>query len=63
MPNYKIALITNCIKPNTKAGPITKFSISDGIASLVENLNYLIKQLFEIYIIDPFIEDEIKKKI
>ncbi len=64
MQNYKIALITNCIKPNTNAGPITQFSISDRIASLVENLNYLIKTtLFEeIYIIDPFIEDEIKKE-
>ena len=64
MSNTRIALITNCIKPNTSAGPITPFNISDRIEILVDNLNYLIKTtLFEeIYIIDPFIEDENKKE-
>ena len=64
MPNKKIALVTNCIKPNTKAGPITQFKTSDRIKTLVENLNFLINTyLFDdIYVIDPFIRDEIKKE-
>ena len=58
-----VALITNCIEPNTKSGPITQFTRKYRIKSLVNNLNYLISNsLFkDIYIVDPFMINDKKK--
>tara|TARA_B100000989_G_C19514394_1_gene460863 strand:+ start:1235 stop:1981 length:747 start_codon:yes stop_codon:yes gene_type:complete len=54
-----ICLLTSCIIPNTKTGPITNLSKKERIIQLTKNLNYLLeKQLFrEIYIIDPFLKN------
>ena len=55
-----ICLITSCIIPNTKTGPITKLSKQERINQLTNNINYLIKKkLFVyIYIIDPFLKNK-----
>ena len=54
-----IGLITSCIIPNTNSGPITSFSKEQRIKSLVNNLNFISKNLFfnKVYIIDPFIKN------
>ena len=63
MQRHHVALITNCIEPNTISGPITNLNRKDRIISLVNNLNYLsYKSLFEeIYVVDPFIKNEKNK--
>ena len=52
-----ICLLTSCIIPNTKTGPISNLSKKERIIQLTNNLNYLLKtQLFrDIYVIDPFL--------
>ena len=61
---YHICLITSCIIPNTKSGPITNFTKKERIFQLINNINYLLKtSLFKkIYIIDPFLNNEVKIK-
>ena len=61
---YHICLITSCIIPNTRTGPITNFTKKERIIQLTNNINYLLKtSLFkEIYIIDPFLKNEEKIK-
>ena len=63
MKKNHVALITNCIEPNTKSGPITQFTREYRIKSLVKNLNFLISNSIfrEIYIVDPFMINEKKK--
>ena len=55
-----ICLITSCIKPNTRSGPITKFTKEERIKQLTDNVNYLLgtKLFSDIYIIDPFLSNE-----
>ena len=55
-----IGLLTSCIVPNTKSGPISTFSTKKRIKDLIENINYIsYKALFnEIYIVDPFIKNK-----
>ena len=62
--NYHICLITSCIIPNTRTGPITNFTKKERLIQLTNNINYLLKtSLFnKIYIIDPFLENEGKIK-
>ena len=62
---YHICLITSCIIPNTKTGPITEFTKEERLIQLTENINYLLESFLfkEIYIIDPFIKNEGKIKI
>ena len=59
-----ICLLTSCIIPNTKTGPITNLSKRERIIQLTKNLNYLLEtKLFrEIYIIDPFLNNSKKIK-
>ena len=59
---YHICLITSCIIPNTITGPITNFTKKERIIQLTNNINYLLKtSLFKkIYIIDPFLNSEVK---
>ena len=61
---YHICLITSCIVPNTISGPITNFTKKERLIQLTNNINYLVKtSLFnEIYIIDPFLNNEKKIK-
>ena len=61
---YHICLITSCIIPNTKTGPITNFTKKERLIQLTNNINYLLKtSLFkEIYIIDPFLNNDEKIK-
>ena len=61
---YHICLITSCIIPNTKSGPITNFTKKERLNQLTNNVNYLLKtSLFKkIYIIDPFLNNEVKIK-
>ena len=56
----EVALLTSCIIPNTKTGPISNFSKKTRIKQLIENLNYLIKNriFHEIYVIDPFVKNK-----
>ncbi len=56
---YHICLITSCIIPNTKTGPITKFTKEERLTQLTKNINYLLESFLfkEIYIIDPFINN------
>ena len=63
--NYHICLITSCIIPNTRTGPITNFTKKERLIQLTNNINYLFKtSLFnKIYIIDPFLENEGKIKV
>ncbi len=60
-----IVLLTSCIIPNTKTGPITKFTKEERLIQLKNNINYLLEtSLFKkLYIIDPFLnnEERIKK--
>ena len=65
MPKIRhIALITSCIVPNTKSGPITNFSKKQRLNQLAKNINFVsdTKILDHIYVIDPFLINE-KKKI
>ncbi len=57
-----ICLITSCIIPNTISGPITNFTKKERLLQLTNNINYLLKtSLFKkIYIIDPFLNNEVK---
>ena len=59
---YHICLITSCIIPNTRTGPITNFTKKERLIQLTNNINYLLKtSLFKkIYIIDPFLNSEVK---
>lgn len=59
---YHICLITSCVIPNTISGPITNFTKKERVTQLTNNINYLLKtSLFkEIYIIDPFLNNEVK---
>ena len=61
---YHICLITSCIIPNTRTGPITNFTKKERLIQLTNNINYLLKtSLFnKIYIIDPFLKNEVKIK-
>ncbi|MBB13596.1 MAG: hypothetical protein CMC78_05430 [Flavobacteriaceae bacterium] len=61
---YHICLITSCIIPNTISGPITNFTKKERLFQLTNNINYLLKtSLFKkIYIIDPFLNNELKIK-
>ena len=61
---YHICLITSCIIPNTNTGPITKFTKKERLNQLTVNINYLLETgLFkELYIIDPFLNNEEKTK-
>ena len=61
---YHICLITSCIIPNTRTGPITNFTKKERLIQLTNNINYLLKtSLFnKIYIIDPFLKNEGKIK-
>ena len=61
---YHICLLTSCIIPNTLSGPITNFTKKERLTQLTNNINYLLKtSLFkEIYIIDPFLNNEAKIK-
>tara|TARA_A100000164_G_scaffold158228_1_gene140266 strand:- start:291 stop:1037 length:747 start_codon:yes stop_codon:yes gene_type:complete len=61
---YHICLITSCIIPNTISGPITNFTKKERVTQLANNINYLLKtSLFKkIYIIDPFLNNEVKIK-
>ena len=59
-----ICLLTSCIIPNTLSGPITNFTKEERLIQLTNNINYLLKtSLFKkIYIIDPFLNNEVKIK-
>ena len=59
---YHICLITSCIIPNTKAGPITNLTKKERLNQLTTNINYLLEtSLFKkIYIIDPYLNNEKK---
>ena len=59
---HHICLITSCIIPNTISGPITNFTKKERLLQLTNNINYLLKtSLFKkIYIIDPFLNNEVK---
>ena len=59
---HHICLITSCIIPNTISGPITNFTKKERLLQLINNINYLLKtSLFKkIYIIDPFLNNEVK---
>jgi hypothetical protein len=61
---HHICLITSCIIPNTISGPITNFTKKERLLQLTNNINYLLKtSLFKkIYIIDPFLNNEVKIK-
>ena len=62
---YHICLLTSCIIPNTRTGPITKFTKKERLNQLTVNINFLLKtSLFKkIYVIDPFLKNEEKTKI
>ena len=59
-----IALLTSCIIPNTKTGPITKLTKEERLIQLTNNINYLLDtSLFKkIFIIDPFLNNEERVK-
>ena len=59
---YHICLITSCIIPNTTTGPITNLTKKERLNQLINNINYLLNtSLFKkIYIIDPFLNNEVK---
>ena len=59
---HHICLITSCIIPNTISGPITNLTKKERLLQLINNINYLLKtSLFKkIYIIDPFLRNEVK---
>ena len=63
--NNHICLITSCIIPNTKTGPITTFTKEERMIQLATNMNFLLEtNIFtEIYVIDPFLnsKENIKK--
>jgi len=54
-----IGLLTSCVIPNTKTGPITKFTKEERFSDLAKNLNYLYEtKIFQkIYVVDPFLEN------
>ena len=64
MKKNHICLITSCIIPNTKTGPITNLTKKERQIQLTNNINYLLNtSLFkQIYIIDPFLNNEKKIK-
>ena len=59
---HHICLITSCIIPNTISGPITNFTKKERLLQLTNNINYLLKKSIfkKIYIIDPFLNNEVK---
>lgn len=55
-----IGLLTSCVIPNTKIGPITEFTKEKRFSDLAKNLNYLneTKIFQKVYVIDPFLENK-----